>query len=314
MRLAGRTTTKSCLVRSRCCSQPFSLRFSTAANDKHALAFRYSVRSPDWKRDVRVLLQELEADVLRNARVGYNRKEEELFNEGEDGMTELSRLLLGSQAQKEATDNEGEDEEETNLESEDEGEEDEEDEESGVKQQDEFLDLKNRQPEDLPFPYRLLDWRWYKRTQEDERIRQLLQWKPFSRRGAQQLAGERAFKENPFAAPSPLARTPWELEQYRRMRLEVFFSDQLGRLTDLMDNAYSGQIHSRDDIIPPAVLTFEETTAALITDLRIIDRKIREAKMAKQDAEQVAAEVLRLEETPVTEKERSTVLLYYAKN
>lgn len=210
-------------------------------------------------------------------------------------MSELERLLQGSY--KEPT---------NKSEADEAGEEIDDEDDSLPGQPDEFLDLKAREPEDLPFPYRLLDWRWYKRTNEDERVRQLLQWKPFSRRGAKQLANERAFKENPFAAPSPIPRTPWELEQYRRMRLEIFFNDQLGRLAELMDNPYNGRLVRSEEYRIPAVMSFEETTAALITDLRIIDRRIREAKLTKQDSEKLEEEIHKLEEHPISEKERST--------
>lgn len=294
--------------------KPFRATPSLAYVDAQKLNYE------EWEEQVRELLMDMEAEVLSKARVGFNQKEEEQLFQDDEEMRELSGLLLGPHSTRSKAHelhpkrtpegvrkDESAEERHGDYRAFDEGENKAEELEpaQGGEVSDEFLDLTNREPEDLPFPYRLLDWRWYKRTPDDERIRQLLQWKPFSRRGAHQLAGEQAFKDNPFAAPSPIARTKWELEQYRRMRLEVFFSDQLGRLAELMDNAYKGQIVHLSEQIFPTIMTLEETTAALISDLRIIDRKIREAKLAVEDADRIAKESHRLENSPITEKERS---------
>lgn len=130
---------------------------------------------------------------------------------------------------------------------------------------------------------RLLDKRWWDETSEEERVRQVIEWRPYDRTESKERKAHKQFKSNPFASSPIRPRTRWELDAYRSARLATFFKQDLGRLHTLL----------QQNLLPETAPVLPNSTHIhyneLLSALQTIEKAIVETRLSSPASSSFAA-------------------------
>jgi len=146
----------------------------------------------------------------------------------------------------------------------------------------EFVDTQSELKE-RPLMLRLLDKRWWDETSEEERVRQVIEWRPYDRTESKERKAHKQFKSNPFASSPIRPRTRWELDAYRSARLATFFKQDLGRLHTLL----------QQNLLPETAPVLPNSTHIhyneLLSALQTIEKAIVETRLSSPASSSFAA-------------------------
>jgi len=96
------------------------------------------------------------------------------------------------------------------------------------------FDKETRRPTQMP--YVMLDPKWYQGTTDEERLQQVLAWRPFTARAVAAEKADHQFREDPFRNKSHAFSGRVVSDAFRRQRLDKYLNEELANKRKVYSN------------------------------------------------------------------------------